>query len=65
MDKRLAKTFIIEGTAAVSTTSSLCVAMFTQAHATVEGENTENMPSEDKRGRLVILKIKRNKTTIC
>lgn len=61
MAKRLAKNFRTESVSAstaVSTNFNLCVAMFTQAHATVEGRNTENMQSEDKRGRLLTLKMK-------
>ena len=62
MDKRLAKN---SDTTAASTTFSLCVARLTQAHATVEGKNTENLPSVDKRGRLLTVKIKRIITSIC
>lgn len=49
MAKRLAKKFITESEeTAESTNFSLCVAMLTQAHATVEGENTENLQSGGK-----------------
>lgn len=54
MDKRSAKNFITESVVtAASTNFSLCMAMFTQAHTTVEGWNTKNLHSEDRRGRLL------------
>lgn len=55
MTKRLAKNVITEWEE--SDNCSLCVAMLTQAHATVEGENTENLPSEEKRGIELTLKL--------
>ncbi len=61
MAKRLAKNVITESEAtAASANFSLCVAMLTQAHATVEGKNTENLQSEEKRGRLLTLKMNQN-----
>ena len=57
MTKRLAKNVITESEeTAASTNFSLCVAMLTQAHATVEGKNTENLQSDDKKERLLTLK---------
>lgn len=47
MARRLAKNLITESEES-STNFSLCVAMLTQAHATVEGKNTENLQSENK-----------------
>ena len=47
MARRLAKNFITESEES-STNFSLCVAMLTQAHATVEGKNTENVQSGNK-----------------
>lgn len=59
MAKRLANNSITESEeTAASTNFSLCVAMLTQAHATAEGKNAENLQSEDKRGRLLTLKMK-------
>lgn len=50
MDNRLAKNFMmVSGATASSFSLSFCVAMLTQAHATVDGKNVENLNSEEKR----------------
>lgn len=72
MAKSLAKSFMTEsGEALPSRKFSLCVASPTQAHAIVEGKNTENMYSVDERriwtlkqnkAKKIKIKIKMSKT---
>ena len=48
MVKRLAKNLTtLSGVTAASTSFRVCVATLTQAHATVDGKNAENLQSED------------------
>lgn len=50
MDNRLAKNFMmVSGATASSFSLSFCVAMLTQAHATADGKNVENLNSEERR----------------
>lgn len=50
---------IITGTGetTASVNFSLCMAMLTQAHAIVEGKNTENLQSDDRERRLLPFSI--------
>lgn len=60
MTNRLAKNVITESEeTAASTNFSLCMAMLTLAHAMVEGKNTENLQSDEKRQRSLPQNIER------
>lgn len=50
IDNRLARNFMmVSGATASSFSLSFCVAMLTQAHATIDGKNAENLNSEERR----------------
>lgn len=56
----MARNFTTESwTTAASTNFSLCVAMLTLAHATVEGKNAEKLKSAEDSGKLFNIEIKR------